>query len=183
MSADRPGLNAFLDAYVTLGVEYGASPLDIRKAFKDQVRAHHPDRFPSGSSEQREATGRMAAVNAAYRLIHNAPLRYHRVSTGSRPDDAWTHDELHAAVMRAQREAALSRIAAGALSTLGVALYWFGPGRLLGWHPTNVFAGFLVLIAAFVLAAQTHTGLVLWRVIHLFGLVRPVLADLNRLTR
>lgn len=183
MSADQPGLNGFLDAYATLGVTYGASPLDIRKAFKSRVRADHPDRFPSGSSEQRQATERMVAVNAAYRLIHDAPLRYHRVSTGSRPDDPWSDDELQAAVRRAQREAALSRIAAVALSTLGVALYWFGTGTMFGWYPTNPFVGVLIVLAAFFLAAQTETGLVVWRVIHLFRLMRPVLADVHRLTR
>ena len=98
-----------MDAYAVLGVAYAANPPDIRSAYKRRVRTYHLDRFPAGSSEQREATERMAAVNAAYRLVRDAPLRYHRVSTGAQPDEPWTDEEFQAALRRTQIDHAVSR--------------------------------------------------------------------------
>jgi hypothetical protein len=43
----------------------------------------------------------MAEINDAYRLIREAPLRYHRVSTASDPTTPWTDIELEEAVRRA----------------------------------------------------------------------------------
>ena len=109
-AASSRDLHAFLDAYNLLGVEYSAQPADIRRAYKAAARTHHPDRHAAGSSEQREATERMAAINAAYELVRDAPLRHHRVSTGSRPDEPWSDEELDRAVRRAKTDRAVSNV-------------------------------------------------------------------------
>ena len=72
--AERPTLDALMDGYAVLGVEYAATPPEIRQAFKRLVRQHHPDRFPPGTSEQQQATQRMAALNTAYRLVRDIAL-------------------------------------------------------------------------------------------------------------
>ncbi len=101
MSAARPDLFALMDAYKVLGVEYSADPSEIRRAHKRLVRQHHPDRYSAGSAEQQQATARMAAINDAYRVARDAPLRYHRVSQAADPDTAWSDTELDEAVRRA----------------------------------------------------------------------------------
>ena len=52
--ANGPELNTFMDAYSVLGVQSGASPLAIRRAYKRELR---------------EASGeRLRSVESAYRL-------------------------------------------------------------------------------------------------------------------
>ena len=98
----RPDLFAFMDAYKVLGVDYAADSSTIRQVHRRLAKQHHPDKFPAGSLEQQQATARMAAINDAYRLISNAPLKYHRVSKASDPSTPWTDGELDAALHRAQ---------------------------------------------------------------------------------
>ena len=179
MPVNRPDLNAFMDAYALLGVGYGANPLDIRAAFKRQTREHHPDRFPPGSPEQLQATQRMAAVNAAYQLVKDAPLRHHRVSTGARPDDPWRDDELDAAISRAQRDAMVDRAISVALSTVGVSLYlfWRGGGGWWAWHPVDIVVGTALGFVAYWMAGQTRTGHVIWEVVYMLRFGRRLLAN------
>jgi DnaJ-domain-containing protein 1 len=98
----RPDLLAFMDAYKVLGVEYSADSSEIRGVHRRLARLHHPDRSPAGSPEQQEATVRMAQINDAYRLVREAPLRYHRVSSASDPDTPWQDAELDEAIRRAR---------------------------------------------------------------------------------
>jgi hypothetical protein len=98
----RPDLFAFMDAYKALGVDYAADSSAIRVAYRRLTRLHHPDRHPAGSPEQQRATARMAEINDAYRLVREAPLRYHRVSRASDPDRPWTEDELSEALRQAK---------------------------------------------------------------------------------
>ncbi len=91
-----------MDAYKVLGVDYSADSSAIRQAHKRLAKQHHPDRFPAGSAEQQQATTRMAEINDAYRLIRDAPLRYHRVSKASDPTTPWTDIELEEAIRRAR---------------------------------------------------------------------------------
>jgi DnaJ-domain-containing protein 1 len=100
-TSTRPDLFALMDAYKVLGVDYSVDPSEIRRALRRLVRQHHPDRCPAGSDEQQQATRRMAEINEAYRLVRDAPLRYHRVSKAADPDTAWTDDELEEAIGRA----------------------------------------------------------------------------------
>lgn len=98
----RPDLFAFMDAYKVLGVEYSADSSEIRRVHRRLARLHHPDKHPAGSPEQQEATARMAQINDAYRLVREAPLRYHRVSRASDPDTPWQDTELDEAIRRAR---------------------------------------------------------------------------------
>jgi hypothetical protein len=108
-SSARPDLFAFMDAYKVLGVDYTADSAAIRQAHKRLAKQHHPDRFPAGSAEQQQATARMAEINDAYRLIREAPLRYHRVSKASDPTTPWTDNELDDAIRRARMNQEVDR--------------------------------------------------------------------------
>jgi hypothetical protein len=54
-----------------LGLEYGAAPDRVKKAYKAFVKTWHPDRFPQGSQQQQLAEEKLKDVNAAYRRIRN----------------------------------------------------------------------------------------------------------------
>ena len=56
-------------AYAQLGVPLGASPVQLRRRYKELVRRWHPDRFASDPRGQAEAAVRMREINAAYHLI------------------------------------------------------------------------------------------------------------------
>lgn len=78
-------------AYQTLDLELAASSSAIRMRYRELALLHHPDKHPHGSEAQAQAAARMALINAAYELIHDAPLRHHRPAVGSieaepRPD-------------------------------------------------------------------------------------------------
>jgi hypothetical protein len=119
-TAVRPDLFAFMDAYNVLGVDYAAGSATIRQAHRRLAKQHHPDRYPAGSVEQQQATARMAQINDAYRLIINAPLKYHRVSKASDPTTPWTDDELDAALHRAQANQQFDRWMSVALMVVAV---------------------------------------------------------------
>jgi hypothetical protein len=105
----RPDLFAFMDAYKVLGVDYTADSANVRRAHKRLAKQHHPDRFPAGSAEQQQATSRMAEINDAYRLIREAPLRYHRVSKRSDPTTPWSDIELDDAIRHARMNQVVDR--------------------------------------------------------------------------
>lgn len=104
----RPGADAdvfaYMNAYAVLEVEYSATAAEIRRAYRRLAQHAHPDRYPSGSDEQHGATARMAAINDAYRLIREAPLRHHPVSARTDPDAVWADTDLDHAVRRARAE-------------------------------------------------------------------------------
>ena len=58
-----------MNHYEVLGVAQGAAPSEIRAAYRRAARATHPDRHGDGSS------GRMAAVNDAWRVLGDPALR------------------------------------------------------------------------------------------------------------
>jgi hypothetical protein len=122
MPTTRPDLFAVMDAYKVLGVEYSANSSEIRRAHRRLARQHHPDRYPAGSAEQQQATGRMAVINDAYRVARDAPLRYHRVSKAADPDTAWSDSELDEAVRRAAAVRKVDLTITIALVVLSVAI-------------------------------------------------------------
>jgi hypothetical protein len=63
------------DPYAVLGVERGASPAELRRAWRRAARRHHPDR---GGDETA-----MQAVNDAWRALQDAPPR--PSTAGDRP--------------------------------------------------------------------------------------------------
>jgi DnaJ domain len=99
-TAARADLSAMMDAYKLLGLDYSADSAAIRHAHKRLAKRHHPDRFPVGSAEQQQATARMAAINDAYGLIREAPLRHHPVSNPPEPPIPSTDTELDDAIRR-----------------------------------------------------------------------------------
>ena len=101
-TAAPPDLAALKNAYKVLGVDYSADPAAIRQAHKRLAKQHHPDRFPVGSAEQQQATTRMAAINDAYGLVRNAPLRDQRVSKAPDPPAPTTDTEFDDAVRGAR---------------------------------------------------------------------------------
>jgi curved DNA-binding protein CbpA len=111
-----------MDAYAVLEVENSVTAGDIRRAYRRLASHYHPDRFPAGSPEQQHATRRMAAINDAYRVVSDAPLRHHRVGRGSERDVVWTDAELDEAVRRARSRRLLrdisGRVAAALFGSL-----------------------------------------------------------------
>jgi hypothetical protein len=97
-----PDLFVFMDAYKVLGVGYEADSSEIRRAHRRLAKLHHPDKHSAGSPAEPQATVRMARINDAYRLVGDAPLRYHRVSRASDPDTPWTDVELDDAIRLAR---------------------------------------------------------------------------------
>jgi DnaJ-like protein len=150
----RPDLFAFMDAYKVLGVDYTADSASVRRAHKRLARQHHPDRFPAGSAEQQQATVRMAEINDAYRLIREAPLRYHRVSTASDPTTPWSDIELDVAIRRARMNQVVDRsttIALIAVAAIAV----------------PIFASSVVVIKTLPLTAALMLGwtIILWTIL------------------
>jgi len=55
-----------------LGVEHGASPDEIKAAWRGLARQHHPDLTGDDPEAARRATRRMAEINAAYAALTRA---------------------------------------------------------------------------------------------------------------
>ena len=56
--------------YEVLCVGVDATPEQLRRAYHEQIRKHHPDRVAGGSlDERRAAERRTAELNAAYQLV------------------------------------------------------------------------------------------------------------------
>ena len=55
-----------------LGVEPGASPDDIKAAWRALARQHHPDLIGDDPESAQRATRRMAEINAAYAALTRA---------------------------------------------------------------------------------------------------------------
>jgi hypothetical protein len=60
------------DPYDVLGVEPGASPEEVRAAWRSLARQHHPDLTADDPDAARRATRRMAEINAAYVALTRA---------------------------------------------------------------------------------------------------------------
>jgi curved DNA-binding protein CbpA len=60
------------DPHAVLGIEPGASPDDIKAAWRALARRHHPDLTGDDPESARRATSRMAEINAAYAALTRA---------------------------------------------------------------------------------------------------------------
>jgi curved DNA-binding protein CbpA len=110
--AATPDLQTLLDAYGRLELQFGATPGDVRQSYRRLARAHHPDRFPADSPQQREATTRMRHLNGAYALIRDAPLRYHPISRATEAVVDDSTDAIEASLRRARVDRRYRHIAA-----------------------------------------------------------------------
>jgi hypothetical protein len=164
-ASPRPDLNALLDAYAFLGVEHSANPGEIRLAYKEAVRKHHPDRYPAGSPAQREATERMTAINAAFELAKDAPLRHHRVSTRSQPDVPWDDAELDEAIRRARNDRVVANVMSGLTLLVLFVAPWLVIALIGGAGTTTLWstAAFCIFLAV-VIGVGGRTGSRLWSV-------------------
>jgi hypothetical protein len=157
VTTSRPTLNVFMDAYEVLGVGSAASPLAIRRAYKRQLRHASRDRLSS--------------IESAYRLVREAPLRHHRVSTGEEPDRPWTDDELQQAWRLAQLENAMSYVLGLTLGALALGLYaWLVLPHLWSW---SYVAGPVIAIAmvgclATFALSRVPSSVHLWRAIEVY---------------
>lgn len=62
-------LPALFKAYEILGLKYGASYEEVKKAYRQLMRVHHPDRHANNPEKEREATRRSQALTEAFDLI------------------------------------------------------------------------------------------------------------------
>jgi preprotein translocase subunit Sec63 len=75
-------------AYRVLDMPESASPREIKAAYRQLVRRWHPDRYRSGSAEQREATRMTEMINSAYAIVETAPLYEPALAKRPRPKPA-----------------------------------------------------------------------------------------------
>jgi hypothetical protein len=59
----------FVKHLETLGLEPGASPEEVRRAFRERMAAWNPDRLPDSPSFQRDGVHARAELEAAYRFL------------------------------------------------------------------------------------------------------------------
>ena len=64
-----------MNPYEVLGVSRNASSEDIKKAYKELAKKHHPDMHKQGSDEQKEATETFKKVNSAYEILEDTRKR------------------------------------------------------------------------------------------------------------
>jgi DnaJ domain len=63
--------------YETLGLEPGASLVEVKQAYRDLVRVWHPDRYPQDLRLQKKAQKKLQEINEAYeRITHYGQTAY-----------------------------------------------------------------------------------------------------------
>ena len=62
-------MNGIEHHYQVLGLEPGASGVEIKQAYRDLVIVWHPDRFPGNLRLQEMATEKLKEVNLAYKEL------------------------------------------------------------------------------------------------------------------
>jgi hypothetical protein len=174
--ATTPSLDFLLDAYALLEVDHTASAAEVRRAYRAMARRHHPDRVPAGSPEHTRATTQMAAVNAAYEYIREAPLRHHPISRSSDVDFVYTQ----AQVDEAMRVARLHRRMRDVAAATGFAIMFVLAAIAI--LPPLHGAGIGSAAAVVLVLAVVTSAFVVRRSIDAFAAVDGVLALVRLLT-
>jgi len=82
------------DPYAVLGVRPDASAEEVRRAYVQLVRRHHPDlHVDAAPSVRAEAEARMRAVNEAWAAVGDAARRRAHDDSRPRPFQAFTSDD------------------------------------------------------------------------------------------
>jgi len=112
---------ATLDPYTTLGIPRGASQRQVRQAYRQLARRHHPDLHPDG-----EANARMQRVNQAWEIL-------------SSPERRASYDAASAArgAASAGHWAASGRAGAAWSRSTAWQGTWSSPPPAAGWHGTG----------------------------------------------
>ena len=107
----------------------------VRGAYRRLAGRHHPDRVQAHTADADAATARMAAINGAYELIHDGPLRHHPIARPFDPDVVFVQGYVDEALRRARAERQMPRVQ-----------------TIVG------FAGLGVFVVLFVLPKVYHAG-------------------------
>lgn len=78
----------FDKAYRLFALERTACPETIKRRYRALVKTWHPDRWATDERKEREATAKVQAINAAFQLIRNAPLRHHVAADETRASES-----------------------------------------------------------------------------------------------
>ena len=74
------------DYYKILGVDRSAGEREIKKAYRNSVKIHHPDKAHAQGIPKVEAEKKMAAINEAYEVLSDPELKQ-RFDNGDDPND------------------------------------------------------------------------------------------------
>jgi DnaJ family protein C protein 3 len=74
------------DYYKVLGISRDADDRTIKRAYRQLVKQHHPDKAHSQGVTKEEAEKKMAAINEAYEVLSDSELRT-RFDNGDDPND------------------------------------------------------------------------------------------------
>ena len=74
------------DYYKVLGVPRDADERTIKKAYRNLVKIHHPDKALSQGVSKEDAENKMASINEAYEVL-NDPDKKAQFDSGSDPND------------------------------------------------------------------------------------------------
>ncbi|KAI2697288.1 hypothetical protein CBS147332_8762 [Penicillium roqueforti] len=75
------------DYYKVLGISRDADDRTIKRAYRQLVKQHHPDKAHSQGVSKEEAEKKMAAINEAYEVLSDPELRT-RFDNGDDPNDS-----------------------------------------------------------------------------------------------
>jgi molecular chaperone DnaJ len=57
------------DRWNVLGLDYDATPEELKAAYRRLVKLWHPDRFAQEASKRAQAEARLKLINEAYRVL------------------------------------------------------------------------------------------------------------------
>ena len=81
------------EPFVVLGIEPGATPSQIKAAWRRLARQHHPDLTGDDPEASRIATRQMAEINEAYAALTRGPSRGGAATSKPRADGASFEDD------------------------------------------------------------------------------------------